>query len=70
MHAVTWQNSKQARRDLERLKSSYMSKLELVEKLQSDAVGHVGHDIQFHLSSLLSQIKWKMQRTVSDKQSA
>lgn len=55
----------QARRDLERLKASYMSKLELVEKLQSDAVGHFQSDIDFHLSSLLSQIKWKLQRTVS-----
>lgn len=54
----------QARRDLERLKASYMSKQELVEKLQSDAVGRFRGDINFHLASLLSQIKWKLQRTV------
>ena len=58
----------QARRDLERLKASYMSKQELVEKLQSDAVGRFRGDINFHLASLLSQIKWKLQRTVRESQ--
>ena len=55
----------QARRNLEKLKASYMSKLELIEKIQSDATTYFKGDIKFHLSSLLAQIKWKLQRTVS-----
>ena len=53
----------QVRRTLEILKASYMSKLELAAKLQSETNTRGMKDVRFHLSALQSQIEWKVQRT-------